>query len=226
MLSGKKVLVTGAAGALGQTMVSVMKQNGALVFGTFRRLGSASVAQKPDVSLACDLTDEASVVTCFDEMRSAAGDPDILIHCAGGFASDGRLSVTSMETWERMIGNNLTGTFLVLREGIRRMDSREYGRIILVSALSALTTGPGAVAYRVSKAGVRTLLETAEAEKKGNGLTINALAPSTIDTPQNRADMPDADHTTWVPPHHLADAVVFLCSEAAGSISGSVIPFP
>jgi len=225
-LAGKTALVTGASGALGSTMCSALQEQGATVAGTYRSAGSAEGAASVSLAVVCDVTEEDSVRTCFERVRAELGGPDIVVHCAGGYASDGMLLDTSSKTWNTMMAMNLTSGFLVMREALRSMDEASYGRIILVSAMSALVSGPGAGAYRVSKAGLRTLVETAHTERRGRGIAVNALAPGTIDTKQNRKDMPDADHTDWVRPEALAQTVVHLCSDAGGAISGDIIPFP
>lgn len=226
-LSGRIALVTGASGALGSTMSIVLKVAGARVAGTYlSRPPEGKLAQSLDLAIRCVLDDEESVRSCFEGVKSEIGTPDIIVHCAGGFRSDGPLEKTSLETWNAMISMNLTSSFLVLREGMRLMRDKSYGRLLLVAAQSAFVSGPGAVAYKASKGAIRVLVETAHAERRGRGITVNALAPAMIDTPQNRADMPDADHSTWVSPRSIADVVVSLCSESGGSVSGAILPFP
>jgi len=225
-LSGRTALVTGVSGALGGSVARHCIAAGAKVAGTYNTRSSGLERLGLTRAIKTDLSDERSVAECFEEVRAAVGTPEIVVHCAGGFRSDGFLDATSVETWNTMIRMNLTSSFLVLRQSLREMHDLSYGRIILVSALSALAPGKGAGAYKVSKAGVRSLVELASAERPGNGITINALAPGTIDTPSNRSDMPDADHTRWTSPDSIAESVVYLCTEAGGATSGAVIPFP
>ena len=98
------------------------------------------------------------------------------------------------------------------------------GRIVNIGANSALKAGAGVGAYTASKAGVMRLTESLAEELKPRGITVNALLPSIIDTPPNRADMPDADFDRWVKPEQLAEVIVFLLSDAASAITGALIP--
>lgn len=224
-LEGKIALVTGISGSLGSSVGRILTDHGAVVAGTYlnREPGEKETAAR--MAVQCDVTLEASVAACFTRVEKELGSPSIIVHTAGGFASDGMLEATSVETWNRMISMNLYGSFLVLREAVRRLRKESYGRIILVSALSASGGSKGAGAYKVAKSGVASLVRIAHAERSSTNMTVNALAPGTMDTPQNRKDMPGADTSSWVPPDRIAQTVLHLCSEAGGAISGSIIPF-
>ena len=104
------------------------------------------------------------------------------------------------------------------------MLQRGQGRIVHVAARAALEPFAGAAAYIVSKAGLIGLIRTLSAELEGSGVTVNAVLPSTIDTPANRKAMPAADRSKWARPDSIADALTFLASDAAGQISGALIP--
>lgn len=110
------------------------------------------------------------------------------------------------------------------RAVIPHMLTQGSGRIVSVSARAAREGKAKMGPYCASKAAVITLTETLAAEHKHTGINSNCILPGTIDTPQNRADMPDADYSKWVPPEALADVVVFLASDAARCVTGAAIP--
>jgi NAD(P)-dependent dehydrogenase (short-subunit alcohol dehydrogenase family) len=122
------------------------------------------------------------------------------------------------------MGLNLRSVFNMCRAVVPVMLDQGGGRIVNVSARAALEGKAAMGPYCASKAGVITLTETLAAENKHNGINVNCILPGTVDTPQNRAAMPDQDHDTWVPPEALADVIVFLASNAARCVTGAAIP--
>jgi NAD(P)-dependent dehydrogenase (short-subunit alcohol dehydrogenase family) len=123
-----------------------------------------------------------------------------------------------------MLAMNVKTAFVTTRAVVPGMIARKAGRIVNVTARPALVGGAGVGAYAISKAGVATLTRVLADEVREHGITVNAIAPSTIDTPANRAAMPDADHEAWVKPELIAATLVFLASDAAGATSGAIIP--
>jgi NAD(P)-dependent dehydrogenase (short-subunit alcohol dehydrogenase family) len=103
------------------------------------------------------------------------------------------------------------------------MNGNSFGRIVNISALTGIIPEPGKAPYAISKAGINMMTEIVSKELMGSGTTINSIAPSIIDTPANRAAMPNEDTTQWVPPEHIADMICYLCSEGASSVSGTTI---
>jgi NAD(P)-dependent dehydrogenase (short-subunit alcohol dehydrogenase family) len=218
-MKGKVVLITGGAGALGQTVVPAFVSTGASVV-----LGDRNPVQVPGVSaLKADFTDQTQVRSLVEEVLRTSGRVDALINLVGGFAT-GRVVETDVSLWQRMLAMNLTSAFLLSQAVLPSMLQRGQGRIVHVAAQAALEPFPGAAAYIVSKAGLIGLIRTLASELKGSGVTVNAVLPSTIDTPANRTAMPAADPSTWARPDSIAQALIFLASHAASQINGALIP--
>lgn len=195
----KTLVITGGTGGLGTTVVARLQRG-------YRCI----VLSRP----ATDISDEESVRRALKDAGSFYG----LVHLAGGFAP-GRTAETSLETWRQMIDLNATASFLVIREALRTIE--RPGRIVAISSEASLSKRPGSAAYTVSKSALNTLIEVAAAEAGGTGITVNALLPGTLDTPAMRAAMPQARR---VPLEAVAEAIVFLLSPEAASVTGALIP--
>ncbi len=224
-LEGKIAIVTGGKGGLGSAIVQRLAGEGMHV-ASFDRTPGAIPGLDADsranvVSIQVDVANEASVATAFDRVESKMGKPSVLVNAVGGFLPSKPLSEISLDEWNRMFDMNLTCTFLCSREAIRRMSGTSFGRIINVSAMVGIHPMPGRIPYAISKAGVTMLTDLLAQELRKTSITVNAVAPSILDTEANRQSMPDADHDTWVRPSDIADMVVWLCSEAARPFSGT-----
>jgi NAD(P)-dependent dehydrogenase (short-subunit alcohol dehydrogenase family) len=145
-----------------------------------------------------------------------------LINIAGGFAFE-TVAEGDPKTWQRMYALNVLTALNASRSAIPHLAASASARIVNVGAMGALQAGSGMGAYAASKAGVHRLTEALAAEWKGK-ITVNAVLPSTIDTPANRASMPKADFGKWVTPHELADVILFLASDAASAVTGALLP--
>lgn len=215
----KVILITGGAGALGQTVVPAFVSTGASVV-----LGDLNPVKMPGVTaLKADFTDQAQVRNLVDEVIRTSGRLDALINLVGGFGI-GRVVETDMSLWQRMLTMNLTSAFLLSQAVLPSMLQKGQGRIVHVAAQAALKPFPGAAAYIVSKSGLIGLIRTLSLELEGSGVTVNAVLPSTIDTPANRKAMPTADPAKWARPESIAQALTFLASDAASQINGAFIP--
>lgn len=218
-MKGKVVLITGGAGALGQTVVPAFVSTGASVI-----LGDRNPVQVPGVTaLMADFTDQTQVRNLVDEVIRTSGRLDALINLVGGFAT-GRVVETDVSVWQRMLTMNLTSAFLLSQAVLPSMLQRGQGRIVHVAARAALEPFSGAAAYIVSKAGLIGLIRTLSLELAGSGVTVNAVLPSTIDTPANRRAMPTADPSRWARPDSIAQTLTFLASDAASQTNGALIP--
>jgi NAD(P)-dependent dehydrogenase (short-subunit alcohol dehydrogenase family) len=151
------------------------------------------------------------------------GGIDVLVNVAGGFRWE-TLEAGDVETWDQLYTMNLRTAVVCSKAVLPAMIERGAGRIINIGAAAAARGGAGMGAYAASKAGVQRLTESLSEELKDRGITVNAILPGTIDTPRNRADMPDADFTRWVQPRTIAGVIVFLASDAASAITGASIP--
>lgn len=217
----KVVLITGASGALGRTVVPSFVATGARVIAADRHPLSIQVEGCRDMK--ADVTDEADVRRLVDEVIRTAGRIDALINLVGGFAV-GRVVESDASLWHRMLTMNLTAAFLLSKAVLPHMMERRTGRIVHVAARAALEPFPGAAAYIVSKSGLVALIRALSLELAGSGVTVNGVLPATIDTPANRSNMPDADPSKWARPESIAQTLIFLASKEASQINGALIP--
>jgi 3-oxoacyl-[acyl-carrier protein] reductase len=227
MLSKKIALVTGGTGALGSVVVRRLRSQGAHVTATYLReqsLGLIPEAIKETVKFVkADVTNEPEAKALYDGIVSVSSHIDIVVNTVGGFLPRKPLTDVTVEEWELMMNINLKSTFLSTREALRRMKGQAYGRIINISAMAAMSPSPGRVPYAISKAGVSLLTDLVAQEVRGSGITVNAIAPSIIATEANIKSMPREDSSKWVTPDQIADLVCYLCSSAAGSITGTIV---
>jgi NAD(P)-dependent dehydrogenase (short-subunit alcohol dehydrogenase family) len=167
-----------------------------------------------------DLRDSQSVARALP----VASRIDVLCNIAGGFRMGQPVHETSDDTWELMLGLNAKSVLNCARAVVPGMLAAGRGKIVNVAALAGLTGKANMGAYIVSKSAVIRLTESMAAELRDKGINVNCILPSTIDTPQNRKDMPEADPKRWVAPEALAEVVLFLASDAARAIHGASIP--
>ena len=207
LLTKKKIVVTGGAGALGSAVGRVAAANGASV----TLLDVVPILdQDYGKTLVCDLLDQASVAQCFQEI--------------GGFDMGPTVQETTDEFWESLFDINVKTVRRVLEVAIPILVKRGNGSVINVGAQGAMRGMANMGAYLSSKSVVMRLTESLSEEVKEKGVNVNAVLPSIIDTPRNRSDMPDADFSKWVDPEELADVVCFLGSDNAKAIHGALIP--
>lgn len=228
--SGKIALITGAAGNLGRTTAQLFQDSGAnLVLSDLKKKSLqehyAQWQDRADILLVpSDLNDEHSVQKLADEAISHFGRIDVLANIAGGFKMGPSLHDTPIEDWNFLLDMNARSIFLTSRAVIPAMLRQGAGRIISVSARAAREGKANMGPYCVSKAAVITLTETLAAEHKFDNINVNCILPGTIDTPQNRQAMPDANFSNWVPTTDLANVILFLASDESRSVTGAAIP--
>jgi NAD(P)-dependent dehydrogenase (short-subunit alcohol dehydrogenase family) len=220
-LNGKVVLITGGSGALGQTVTPAFMQAGAQVITADRNQSSIPVAG--GFAMKADVTSEVDVQRLVNDVIRKTGRIDALINLVGGFAM-GRLEETDAALWQRMLTMNVTAAFLLSKAVSPHMLKSGNGRIVHVAAWAAVEPFPGAAAYIVSKSSLLALIKVLALELSGSGVTVNGVLPNTIDTPANRASMPQTDPSTWTKPESIAETLLFLVSDEAGQISGAAIP--
>jgi NAD(P)-dependent dehydrogenase (short-subunit alcohol dehydrogenase family) len=221
-MDGKVVVVTGASGALGKVVAEVALARGARVAGVdYAATQSPATGNRIELG-GVDLTDAAQARKAIDAAAAHFGRLDALINIAGGFAYE-TVADGDPKTWQRMYALNVLTALNASRAALPHLAASAAGRIVNVGAMGALQAGAGMGAYAASKAGVHRLTEALAAEWKGK-LTVNAVLPSTIDTPANRAGMSKADFTKWVTPQELADVILFLASDAASAVTGALLP--
>jgi NAD(P)-dependent dehydrogenase (short-subunit alcohol dehydrogenase family) len=219
---GKVVVVTGASGALGRVVVEEALAQGARVGGVDHAAANIPATENRIELGGVDLPDAAQAKKAIDAVAAHFGGCDALINIAGGFAFE-TVAEGDPKTWQRMYALNLLTALNASRAALTHLAASRAARIVNVGAMGALQAGAGMGPYAASKSGVHRLTEALAAEWKGK-ITVNAVLPSIIDTPANRASMPKADFSTWVTPQELANVILFLASDAASAVTGALIP--
>jgi len=221
-MDGKVIVVTGASGALGKVVAETALARGARVAGV-DYAASLTAATDSRIELGgVDLSDAAAAKNAIDAAVAHFGRLDALVNIAGGFAFE-TVADGDPKTWQRMYALNVLTALNASRSAVPHLVTSGAGRIVNVGAMGALQAGSGMGAYAASKAGVHRLTEALAAEWKGR-ITVNAVLPSIIDTPANRASMPRADFAKWVTPQELAEVILFLVSDAASAVTGALLP--
>jgi NAD(P)-dependent dehydrogenase (short-subunit alcohol dehydrogenase family) len=217
---GRDVLVFGAAGALGGGLAAAFAQAGASVTGADKHLPGAGRRLDGVPYHEVDVLDDAAVGALFD----AGPVPWAVVNTIGGFAPDTPLTGLDPGELTGQLNLNLVSAALVTKHALRRMRQGGEGRIVHTASRSAQVTQGYGFAYSVSKLGVLHLVAMAADEVRGTGITVNCVVPSFIDTPANRAAIPDADYGSWPKVPDIARAYLFLASPGAHLVSGAAIP--
>ena len=224
-MDGQVALVTGVGGALGSAVAEAFLDAGATVCGAdiTTPADDGFLFEDPDRIdfYQGDFTDEQTVTATLETVVETHGRLDALAAVAGTWRGGEPVDETDLETFDFLFDVNLKTTFLAAKHALPHLQEQS-GAIVTVASRSSLEGGSGDALYRASKAGVRLLTESIDAEN--DAVRANAVLPSVIDTPMNREMMSDADFTAWVGPDEIARVVLFLCSDAADPTSGASIP--
>ena len=223
----KSVVITGGFGTLGLAVGRGFSALGTRVALVDRAPVPEQLRSEfPAPHMLCggvDLSQAAGAQQAMNAVAAQLGAIDVLVNVAGGFRWETVLEGSS-ETWDFMYSLNLKTALNTCKAALPHLLARPFARIINIGAGAAVKAGAGMGAYAASKAGVAKLTEALSEELKDRFITVNAVPPSIIDTPANRADMPTADFSRWVKPQAVADLIVFLGSDAAAAITGASIP--
>ncbi|MDB5417807.1 MAG: NAD-dependent oxidoreductase [Phenylobacterium sp.] len=225
-MPGRVLAITGAFGVLGSAVAQAAAAKGA-------RLGLIDYAKDPRPGLpsgpdvfvlaGVDLTEPEAAKAAIDAVAEQYGRLDVLLNIAGGFIWE-KVEGGQADTFRHLSRINVETAANAARAAIPHLKRSTAGRIVNVGANGAVKAAAGMAAYAAAKAGVHRLTEALAEELKADGVTVNAVLPSIIDTPTNRADMPKADFSAWVKPQDLAAVMLFLASEEAGAVTGALIP--
>jgi NAD(P)-dependent dehydrogenase (short-subunit alcohol dehydrogenase family) len=217
-----EVLVAGGTGALGSAVVKELVASGYPV-------GATWVVERERERLEDVEGVELIKADLLDQQQAAAavahiGELGAVVNLVGGYAEGGRIHEGDPDDFDRLMRLNLRPNILLARASIPRFLRSGGGAFIAVSARPALRPFPGAAPYIVSKAAVLSFIQTLDAEYRQDGIRANAVLPSVIDTPANRASQPDADHARWVAPEEIAKVIRFLISDESSPVSGAAVP--
>jgi len=214
-----KIIVTGGLGALGRAVVAELAARGHEV--AVVDVATPSGEKQGALTLGgVDLTDEAAVQAAYATIAERLGGIDGLVNVAGGFLWE-TVADGSLDSWDRMYRLNLRTAVISSRAAAAYMQAG--GAIVNIGAAAAGNAAMGMAPYAASKAGIKAFTESFADELKSRSIRVNAVLPTIIDTPTNRADMPDADRSGWVTPAGAAKAIAFLLSADAGTITGASI---
>jgi NAD(P)-dependent dehydrogenase (short-subunit alcohol dehydrogenase family) len=215
------VVVTGGFGALGRVVVAELTKRG-------HKVAAVDVAPAPDNSTAAmsvggvDLTNEPAVITAYADVVKQLGSLDGLVNIAGGFIWE-PVETGSIDSWDKMFRINLRTAAASCRAALPHL-LKAGGAIVNIGAAGSLNPGAGMAPYAASKAGIKALTESLADELKSKKVRVNSIMPTIIDTPANRASMPDADTSAWVRPEAAAKVIAFLLSAESGAITGASLP--
>lgn len=215
------VLVTGGHGVLGQAVVTAALERGLKVAVIDHARGQSVPDGVFEVG-GVDLTNAEAATAAIDQVAAHFGRLDALLNIAGGFVW--QTVDDAAPAWDRMFALNVTTALHACRAALPHLKAGPDGRIVNVGSAAALKSGAGMGAYAASKSGVHRLTESLAEELQPTRVTVNAVLPSIIDTPANRADMPDADPAKWVAPRDLAAVMLFLASPEARAVTGALVP--
>ncbi len=220
-MTNRVVVVTGGHGVLGRAVVDTALAQGLNVALIDHAKGKSAPEEAVEIS-GVDLTDEKAAEAAMAKVVARFGGIDALLNVAGGFTWQ---TVDDAEpAWDRMFALNLTTALNASRAALPYLKASSDGRIVNVGAAGAQKAASGMGAYAASKSGVHRLTEALAEELKSSSVTVNAVLPSILDTPQNRKDMPEADPGKWVAPADLAAVMLFLASPASRAMTGALVP--
>lgn len=222
-MRNKVALITGAKGGLGTFVTKAFLDAGVTVAGVSRSISQSDFPHPTFHAFPADITQSNPTRELVQAVLAKLARIDILVHVMGGFAA-AKIHDTDDETWFRMRDLNLSSAFYIAREVIPIMRRQEYGRIIAIGSLAAVEPHASLGAYASFKAALVMLFRTIALENQDAGITSNIILPGTMDTPANRAAMPEVDPSKWLPPDDVAKLGLWLANDDNGVVNGAAIP--
>jgi NAD(P)-dependent dehydrogenase (short-subunit alcohol dehydrogenase family) len=228
-VTGGAYVVAGGSGALGRAVVAALLERGARVAVPFRSAAGwealrAEMEAGPALwGGAADVADPSSAAAFVDEAARRIGPLGGAAALAGGYAGSATLEAAPVREWDDMLRANLATAYGLCRAALPHLLARG-GSVVTVASRLAESGGAGAAAYAVSKAAVVALTRVLALENRARGVRFNCVMPAIIDTPANRAAMPDADVSSWTSPQAIARVIVFLLSSESAAVNGAVVP--
>jgi NAD(P)-dependent dehydrogenase (short-subunit alcohol dehydrogenase family) len=226
---GRVVIVTGGSGALGRAVVGRFLAGGDRVVVPWivkRERDAIELEEKAAldagrlVLVEADVSEESGARA----VVGAATYAEVLVNGVGGFAGGTPVHETELEVWDRMYRMNVRTAAAMSRAVLPIMLARKRGAIVNIASRAAFERPAGLAAYAASKAAVTALTEALQKEVAGGGVRVNAVVPTTIDTPANRTAMPGADTSLWTPPARIADVIFWLTTDASATVRGGLVP--
>ena len=225
-MSDGTVLVTGGTGAVGGAVVESLLDAGWHVVVTWvvPEERERMPARERLELVQADLLHEQTVDEIVARAAKGPGGLRAVVNLVGGYAAGAPLHETTLDDFERLFRLNLRPTFLVTRAAVQHLIAAGGGSIVCVSARAAVQPFAGATGYVSAKAAVLAFAQAVAADYRDHGVRCNAVLPSVVDTPANRASQPGGDYSRWVPPAEIAGVIRFLCSPESAPVSGAAIP--
>jgi NAD(P)-dependent dehydrogenase (short-subunit alcohol dehydrogenase family) len=223
------IVVSGAAGNLGRAVVKAFIEAGGTICALDHRQGRLAEFKNanPDKMFLfenADITDREGMIRLAEEILAIAGKVDVVVNTVGGFTAGDRVDQLSYETWQKMMNVNVLSLLNIAAAFVPGMIERSYGKFITIGSRSSLKGGGRVGAYAAAKASVLRMSESMSEELKSSNIQVNCVLPGTIDTPENREALPNADRSGWVSPEQVAGVIRFLASPEADGISGAAVP--
>jgi len=216
-------VLTGVTGGWGRAVLDRFCDQGWNVAVTHR-------GEAPDdlpasvLAVEADLTDPASAENVVAAARERFGGVDALANIAGGYAAAGRIDEAPVDVWRSQMAVNLDTAYHMTRAALAPMRAAGRGAIVYIGSSATERPFPGAAGYIASKTALTGLMRAVDAEVRTEGIRVNTVVVKIVDTPRNRAENPDADHSRWTTGAELATVIEWLCSDASAPLSGGMIP--
>lgn len=223
-LEGRVALITGAKGGLGTYVTNSFLRAGAAVAGVSRSISQTDFKHPNFTPVPAELSSGDAASGAVAAVIEKLGRVDVLVHLVGAYNGGKDVVATTDEDFDKMFQLNLRSAFHMIRAVLPQMRSQSAGRILAIGSRAGVEPVPAAAAYSAAKAALLSLVRSVALENAGSGISSNVVLPGTMDTPANRAAMPNANFSKWVQPCQVAELLVYLASDGASNINGAAVP--